>query len=164
MKSSVFLRGKAPSTETSSRQFFPRRIGEVWVADHVIVLDTHVILWLALDPAKISANAKIAIAQARQASDLVAASDITLLEISIAESKGRVRLNTSLELFLGDIESRFTILPLTASICARAMAFSTNFPRDPADRIISATAVLSAAPLVTADEGIRRSRALNTIW
>jgi PIN domain nuclease of toxin-antitoxin system len=130
----------------------------------VIVLDSHVVLWLALDRSRISIHAKTAIAEARRKSEQVAVSDISLFEIAIAEKKGRVRLNASLETFLSDIESRFVVLPLTANICARAMAFPVTFPHDPADRIISATAILKAAPLITSDNEIRRSRALATIW
>src|SRR5215470_15456989 len=145
------------------RQFSQKRIGAT--SDRaVIVLDTHVVLWLALDLARISANAKTAIARARRHSQPLAISDISLLEISIADGKGRVRLNASLETFLSEIESRFSVLPLTSNICARAMAFPGDFPHDPADRIIAATAILKAAPLITADSAIRRSRALTTIW
>ena len=145
------------------RQFSRKRIGAT--SDRaVIVLDTHVVLWLAMDLDRISVNAKTAIAEARRNSQPLAISDISLLEISIAERKGRVRLNASLETFLSEIESRFSVFPLTSNICARAMAFPGDFPNDPADRIISATAILKGAPLITADGAIRRSRALTTIW
>lgn len=130
----------------------------------MIVLDTHVVLWLAFDSTKISSTAKAAIAEARRTSQTVAISDITLLEISIAEKKGRVGLNASLETFLSELESRFSVFPISGNICARAMAFPGDFPHDLADRIIAATAILKAAPLITADEAIRRSRALTTIW
>lgn len=130
----------------------------------MILLDTHVVLWLALDLSRISVNAKTAIAGARRNNQPLAISDISLLEISIADKKGRVKLNASLETFLSEIESRFSVFPLTGNICARAMAFPETFPHDPADRIISATAILKGAPLITADGAIRRSRALTTIW
>ena len=100
------------------------------------MLDTHVVLWLALDLARISVNAKTAIADTRRNSQPLAVSDISLLEISMAERKGRVRLNASLETFLSEIESRFSVFPLTSNICARAMAFPESFPHDPVDRII----------------------------
>jgi len=38
------------------------------------------------------------------------------------------------------------------------------YPNDPADRMIGATALAEALPLVTADRDIRRSRALHTVW
>lgn len=145
------------------RQFFPKRIGATSDST-VIVVDTHVVLWLALDLARISVNAKSAIAEARRNNEPLAISDISLLEISIADRKRRVRLNASLETFLSEIENRFSVLPVTSNICARAMAFPESFPHDPADRIISATAILKASPLITADDAIRRSRALTTIW
>lgn len=90
--------------------------------------------------------------------------DITLLEIATLESKRRVQLNSSLETFLSEIEIRFILLPITARICARAMAFSAPYPKDPADRIIGATALVEGTSLVTADDENRQAKAVPTIW
>jgi PIN domain nuclease of toxin-antitoxin system len=128
------------------------------------LLDTHVVLWLALEPARISKKAKAAIEQSRQRGHGVAISDITLLEIATAESKGRITLNSSLETFLSEIEARFVVLPITGKVCVRAMGLLATYPKDPADRIIAATGIVEGVALVTADEAIRRSRALPTIW
>jgi PIN domain nuclease of toxin-antitoxin system len=128
------------------------------------LVDTHVVLWLALEPGRISKRAKAVIEQARQLSHGLAISDITLLEIATAENKGRVTLNSSLETFLSEIEARFVVLPITGKVCVRAIALPATYPKDPADRLIAATAIVEGSPLVTADEAIRRSMALPTIW
>ena len=128
------------------------------------LVDTHVVLWLALEPGRISKRAKAVIEQARQRGHGLAISDITLLEIATAENKGRVTLNSSLETFLSEIETRFVVLPITGKVCVRAMGFPAAYPKDPADRIITATAIVEGIPLVTADDAIRRSMALPTIW
>ena len=128
------------------------------------LVDTHVVLWLALEPGRISKRAKAVIEQARQRGHGLAISDITLLEIATAENKGRVTLNSSLETFLSEIETRFVVLPITGKVCVRAIGLPATYPKDPADRIIAATAIVEGVPLVTADDAIRRSMALPTIW
>ena len=130
----------------------------------MILLDTHVVVWLAFDPAQISRNARAAIDEARRNADGLAISDITLLELSRLASKGRIRLGISLESFLQEVESRFIVLPITGRACARAIGLPTTYPKDPADRIIGATALVEGLSLLTADGDIRRSRAVQTIW
>jgi PIN domain nuclease of toxin-antitoxin system len=94
----------------------------------------------------------------------LAISDITLLELATLASKGRVRLDISLESFLQEVEARFVVLPITGRACARAIGLPASYPKDPADRIIGATALVEGLALLTADIEIRRSRALRTIW
>jgi PIN domain nuclease of toxin-antitoxin system len=130
----------------------------------VILLDTHVVLWLTTDPGKLSVKATSAITDARMNADGLAISDITLLELTTLTSKGRLRLDISLESFLHEIESRFVVLPITARACARAMSLPPSYPNDPADRIIGATSLVEGLPLLTADREIRRSKSVQTIW
>jgi PIN domain nuclease of toxin-antitoxin system len=130
----------------------------------VILLDTHVVVWLAFDPSQLSKNARAAINDARQKGEGLAISDITLLELATLSNKGRIRLNISLESFLSEVEARFIVLPITGRACVRVLALPKAYPKDPADRIIGATALVEGLPLLTADQNIRRSRALRTIW
>jgi PIN domain nuclease of toxin-antitoxin system len=62
------------------------------------------------------------------------------------------------------VERRFAVLPITGRICVQAFEFPVNYPKDPADRIIGATAVIEGLKLVTADQAIRQSKAVPTIW
>ena len=130
----------------------------------MILVDTHVVVWLAFDQAQLSQKARAAIDDARRNSDGLAISDITLLELATLASKGRIRLNISLESFLREIEARFTILPISGRACVRALELPAAYPKDPADRIIAGTALVEGLSLLTADRAIRRSRALPTIW
>lgn len=130
----------------------------------MILLDTHVVVWLAFDQARLSKNARVAINDARENGQGLAISDITLLELATLANKGRIRLDISLESFLSEVEARFIILPISSRACVRVFALPTAYPRDPADRIIGATALVEGMPLLTADREIRRSRAVHTIW
>jgi PIN domain nuclease of toxin-antitoxin system len=130
----------------------------------MILVDTHVVLWLALEPERISKKARAAIHQARQNSEAVGISDLTLLEITTLQKKGRLKLSTTLEMFLSEVEIRFAVLPITARVCVRAQALPASYPKDPADRIIAATALVEGVSLITADNQIRHSSAVPTIW
>jgi len=130
----------------------------------LILLDTHVALWLLSDPDLLSKNAKAAIDEARQGGEGMAICGITLLEIATAYGKGRISMAMSLESFLRDLEERFAILPITAFACARTLTLPASYPKDLADRVIGATALVEGLALVTADNAIRRARAVRTIW
>jgi PIN domain nuclease of toxin-antitoxin system len=130
----------------------------------VILVDTHVVAWLAFDQDQISRKARAAIDNARRNGDGLAISDITLLELATLASKGRIQLDISLESFLQEVEARFVVLPISGRACVRAIGLPAAYPRDPADRIIGATALVEGLPLLTADREIRRSKALQTIW
>jgi PIN domain nuclease of toxin-antitoxin system len=130
----------------------------------MILLDTHVVLWLSLEPVRMSRKAVAVVEEKRRSGEGLAISDITLLEIAVLESKHRIQLSASLETFLAEVESRFVVLPITGQICVQAMGLPAAYPKDPADRIIGATALVEGISLVTADSDIRKSKALLTIW
>ena len=130
----------------------------------MILLDTHVVVWLAFETVRISRPAQAAIDDARQAERGLAISDFTLFELSCLFRKRRFSLITSPESFLAEVERRFVILPITANVTLQAFALPASYPKDPADRIIGATALVEGLTLVTADAQIRKSRAVPTIW
>jgi len=130
----------------------------------MLLLDTHVVLWLALEPARISSRAKSAIEAARNDGEGLAISDITLLEITSLHRKGRIQLHAGLEAFLSEVESRFIVLPISSRVCVRSVTLPANYPQDPADRIVGAIALVEGLTLLTADDGIRRSKVVTTLW
>ena len=130
----------------------------------MILVDTHVVVWLAFDPSQLSGKARGAIDHARRNGDGLAISDITLLELATLVSKGRIRLDISLESFLAEVEARFIVVPISGRACVVAFGLPPAYPKDPADRIIGATALVEGLALLTADREIRRSKALRTIW
>jgi PIN domain nuclease of toxin-antitoxin system len=54
--------------------------------------------------------------------------------------------------------------PVSEEIAQLAGAFSSDFPGDPADRIIAATAQVLRVKLITADEKLRSITSIDTIW
>ncbi len=130
----------------------------------MILVDTHVVVWLAFEQEQLSRKARAAIDDARKKGDGLAISDITLLELATLASKGRIHLDISLESFLQEVEARFVVLPISGRACARAIGLPATYPKDPADRIIGATALVEGLSLLTADREIRRFKVLHTIW
>jgi PIN domain nuclease of toxin-antitoxin system len=130
----------------------------------LILLDTHVVIWLAQDYQRISAKAQSAIKDARMKDRGLAVPSIALVEIARLSSRGQVSLKPDAETVLAEVEHRFVILPITANIALQAYALPASYPKDPADRIIGATALVEDIALLTADREIRKSRAVPTIW
>jgi PIN domain nuclease of toxin-antitoxin system len=129
----------------------------------LIVLDTHVLLWAVADSKKLSRAADAAIRRSRQA-DGVAISAITLWELASLVARGRVRDYGTVENSVNRLIEGVTIKPITPEIAALATQFPNDYPHDPADRLIGATARAEGLALVTRDENIRRSPLLKTIW
>jgi PIN domain nuclease of toxin-antitoxin system len=123
-----------------------------------------VVVWLALEPSRLSKKAAAIVDEARRSQNGLAISDITLLEIATLVSKGRIHLNTTLEFFLEEIEARFVVLPINARACAHTAVLPAGYPKDPADRIMAATAFVQGLALLTSDQEIRQSKAVQTIW
>ncbi len=129
----------------------------------MILLDTHIVLWLAQVPDMLSDRAHSAIERARK-SDGLAISDKTLWEIAMLVSRGQVGVRTSLRDFLAVVERTFVVLPVNALVAERSVQFSARYPRDPSDRVIGATALIHAMELVTADKAIQGSGEVSCIW
>lgn len=130
----------------------------------LILLDTHVVIWLAQDYERISSRAQSAIQDARKKQHGIAVSCITLLEVARLAAYGRISLTPDVETFLEDVERNSIVLPITRNIALQAFELPSGFPKDPIDRVIAATSLVEDIPLLTADREIRKSRAVPTIW
>ena len=130
----------------------------------MILADTHVVLWLALEPEQLSANALKALKEARERMGGLAIADISLWEIAIAVKRGKVDLESDLSGFLRSVEETYRVIPVTAEIAERGTQFSRAYPRDPADKLIGATALVHGLQLVTKDDLIRASGEVPVVW
>jgi len=129
----------------------------------VILLDSHVLIWAVADSKRLSKAAASAIRRARRV-DGLAVSAITAYELAWQIASGRIQgygtVETSVLRFLEGV----TMRPITPEIAALAAQFPEDYPRDPADRLIGATARAEGLTLVTRDERIRRSPLIRTVW
>jgi len=129
----------------------------------MIVLDTHVLYWAVDDSKHLSPTAASAIRRARRGGG-IAVSAITLWELSWLLGSGRIRSYGTIETSLRKMTEGVTVLPITPEIAALAVQFPDDYPSDPSDRLIGATARAEGMTLVTRDERIRRSPLLRTVW
>jgi PIN domain nuclease of toxin-antitoxin system len=131
----------------------------------LILLDTHVLVWLVGQPEKLSKAAASAIRRARS-SDGLAIADVTVWELAFLFARGVLQSHGTLENTVRNLVNRSGVIvkPITAEIAALATQFPNDYPRDPVDRLIAATARAEGLALVTRDESIRKSPLLKTIW
>jgi PIN domain nuclease of toxin-antitoxin system len=131
----------------------------------VILLDTHVLVWLVADEGRLSKRASSAIRRAR-ASDGIGIADITIWELAFLFARGALRTHGTVENTVRNfvIRSGANVKPITAEIAVLATQFPDDYPKDPVDRLIGATARAEGIALVTRDEKIRASPLLKTIW
>jgi PIN domain nuclease of toxin-antitoxin system len=123
----------------------------------VIVVDTHVVVWLTIEPKKLPKSTAQFVAEARASNGGIAIADTTLWELAMLATLGRIKPAIPLGLYLRRVEQMFEVLPVTGAIAERSTQFSSAYPKDPADRLIGATASVHGVPLVTRDQGIVRS-------
>jgi PIN domain nuclease of toxin-antitoxin system len=130
----------------------------------LILLDTQVLVFDALQPARLSRRAREAL-ESGYAEGTLACSDISLWEIAMLVARRRVEIDRDAESFIADVVTSrgVRVLPITPEIAA--LAQSAEFGHgDPADRIIAATALAERATLVSADVRLRKLRSLQVVW
>jgi PIN domain nuclease of toxin-antitoxin system len=129
----------------------------------LILLDTHAILWTMEDSPRLSTNARRAIRHASEEGPVYVAG-ISLLEVARLMAANRIEASATLDALLVSMEQTFTVLPITVAIAAATTRLPDSYPRDPADRIIGATTLVHGATLITADQRIRKAKAVSTLW
>lgn len=131
----------------------------------MILMDTCALVWDALEPAKLSTAALAAIDTADQHNALMI-TDISLWEVAILISKGRIQINTTPANFINlYLQSRnIVVQAISPEIAELSVTIGAEINSDPADRIIAATAIIHNARLVTADQNLRNSSLLDTVW
>ena len=114
-----------------------------------------------MDRRKLSKPAESAI---RRAQGDLAISAVTLLELARLIAADRIERRGTVRGTIDSLTSEIAIVPLSAEIAALTAYLPADFPSDPADRAIAATAQAEGIPLVTADERIQACRLVKTIW
>ena len=124
----------------------------------VVLLDTHILIWWLLDSPLLGPEQSRLLEGLESRAQPVAISAITLWEIAVMVARGRLEVPDPLDDWLDQIEThpQIVVMPLTARIAAEGTRLGEDFQKDPADRIIVATARVHGLRLLTADDRIRR--------
>jgi PIN domain nuclease of toxin-antitoxin system len=129
----------------------------------MMVVDTHALLWWALDPSKLSRRARDVLAEMEREGGF--ASAISIWEIGIKAKRGKLELPISVEEFARRIEQSGVVelLPVDTNTWLRSLSLPW-LHADPADRVIVATALIRDVSLLSKDTLIRGFRGVTCVW
>jgi len=118
-----------------------------------ILLDTHVWLWSQEVPDEFGADARKTILEEN---NKLFVSSISALEIARLAWGERLTLKVQLRTWIAETLNwlKAETLPVTDEVAVTAYELPGEFHRDPADRILVATAVVHQLTLMTADSRI----------
>jgi PIN domain nuclease of toxin-antitoxin system len=130
-----------------------------------LLLDTHVWVWWHVEPARLPARLRKAIAAAGGRGELYL-SAISPWEVAMLVERKRLPIATDV---LGWVEQALdlpglSLYPLTPAVAVDASRLPGEFHQDPADRIIVATARELGATLLTKDERILAYPGVSSRW
>ena len=120
-----------------------------------MLLDTSALLYWTLRPEELPTRARQVIADA--ARDEVVVSAISLWEIGLKTQRGALELGLPFDAYVERLRrvDRLTLAPVDVPVWLRVLALPWEH-RDPADRVVVATAEVLDVPVVTSDGTILR--------
>lgn len=122
-----------------------------------VLLDTHVLVWWFEANRRLPPRYRSILDKAGIGShEPVLVSDISLWEIALLHQLGRIDVSMPIRDWLEQATAPPAVrrCPITPAVAAETTALPETFHRDPADRIIVATARLHGATLLTQDRRI----------
>jgi PIN domain nuclease of toxin-antitoxin system len=131
----------------------------------VTVLDTHAWVWWLTDPGQLSRRARTAVDEAVRLRQLYV-SCISVWEVALLAGSGRLQFTRPVSDWIAASESLpfLTFVPVDARIALQAVRLPRPFHRDPADRMIVATALALGAQLISKDDRMRVYPDIRTVW
>jgi PIN domain nuclease of toxin-antitoxin system len=132
----------------------------------MILLDTHALIWWVAEPRRIPAKAQRLIDGAIAATEQIAVSSISLWEIAMLIDRGRLALTLDTNVWIAHVEAipLLDFVPVDNRIAVRAVQLQAFPHRDPADRMIVATALGLGATVISADARLRGYKPVKTAW
>lgn len=123
-----------------------------------LLLDTHIALWLDRGDDRLGAGTRRTIDNAWQEGGRIFLSAISVWEIAVLVDRGSIELDLPVEDWVERFVSRpgLEAVALDHAAAARAYRLQGLEHRDPADRLLIASAIELGCPLVTYDDRIRR--------
>jgi PIN domain nuclease of toxin-antitoxin system len=132
----------------------------------MIAIDTHVLVWLATGARQMISKKAMKRISEELVNGQIWVSAISAWEIAMLVERERLVLSIDVESWLqkvGEINAiRFQ--PVTNKIALESVRLPGEFHKDPADRMIVATARTMGLALVTADEKIQAYPHVNSVW
>lgn len=130
----------------------------------MILLDTHIWLWWLLGDGQLTNRERDSLNHLA-INRLLAISWVSVWETEMLERKGRISLEPNFKVWIREAASPdfITLLPADLEVVIAQRELPENFHQDPADRLISATSILSGFKLATHDSRIIESGACK-IW
>ncbi|ADJ62593.1 type II toxin-antitoxin system VapC family toxin [Herbaspirillum seropedicae] len=131
----------------------------------MIILDTHALVWwVGADPT-LSRKARQVIEKEMAGGDIII-SAISAWEIAMLVEREKLVLSMEVERWMATVAEieAVRMVPVDVEVSVKAVALPGEFHKDPADRMIVATARKFSIPLVTKDEKIRAYPHVKTIW
>jgi len=131
----------------------------------MITVDTHVIIWDALEPKSLSKRAITELHNANK-NDGIIFCEISLWEIAMLISKQRLKIDVTFLEFIDlvSVSNKYIFQGITPEIAALSVELPKEINPNPADKIICATSIATKAPLLTADRNLLKSELAETIW
>ena len=128
------------------------------------LLDTHILIWWLNGSKRLSPTQQEVVASASAESPLLV-SDISLWEVATLHSLGRIQLTIPIRAWLDKAVAPPLVrrLGISPAIAAELATLPDSFQRDPADRILVATARVFGATLLTQDRRIVDAALVNTL-
>jgi PIN domain nuclease of toxin-antitoxin system len=129
----------------------------------MICLDTHALLWWALDPGQLSEPARAAVERMEREGGC--ASAISVWELGIKVKRKKLELPLSVDEFARRIERSgiVELVPVDTKLWLHSLALPWDHA-DPADRVIVATALSRSLPLLTKDSVIHAFSGVTSVW
>lgn len=123
-----------------------------------LLLDTHIALWLDSGDQRLGEATRKTIDEAWGGGGRIFLSAISVWEIAVLVDKGFIELDLPVEDWVARFLDRpgLEAVPLDHATAARAYQLHHLEHRDPADRLLVASAIGLDCPLVTYDDRIRR--------
>lgn len=119
---------------------------------NALLLDTHAVHWWSAEPNRLSRTAQ----EALEAAEEVLVAAITWHELAWLARHERIVLDIPIRTWLEELSANVRTVGLTPAIADTAVSLPSSFPRDPADRLIYASAIEQGAKLVTKDGSIAK--------
>ena len=128
-----------------------------------LLLDTCAVIWSGLAPEHLSAAAAAALTDPESE---ISVASITAAEVACAQERGRISLDRHWKPWLREALSvnGWRVVSASWDVVEEAYSLPEPFHRDPADRLIVASARVHGLQVVTADRLLLAYPHVDTLW